>query len=181
MEVELICSRNLRKVMEEILGNRGVIVCEESKLQLVEKGYDSSNGKIGIYFELETIDILMDLFDTLSKNVSSKSNIVMGKINDSYRVIDLEKIIYFEGVGNEVYCLTYDNRYFVKERLYEIEDNLKAKGFIRISKSIVINIMEVEEIVPWFNGKLRLKVSKSDEEIYVSRAYAKDFKKYLGI
>ena len=110
----------------------------------------------------------------------SKKNIV-GKIDEKYEIIPFEKILFFEGDGNSVVCRTAENRYKIKEKLYELDEKLDKKMFVRISKSYIVNILKVGEIIPWFSGRLLLKFPVMKEGIEVSRSYVKEFKEFLGL
>jgi DNA-binding LytR/AlgR family response regulator len=68
----------------------------------------------------------------------------------------------------------------VKEKLYELEEKLGDKGFIRVSKCFIVNVVKIDRIISWFNSKLILKIMNIDEEVYVTRKYLSDFKKFLG-
>ena len=83
-------------------------------------------------------------------------------------------------MGNNVFCRTKDKKYKVKEKLYELEKKLENKEFIRVSKCFIVNIEKVDRIISWFNSKLILKIMDIDEEIYVTRKYLNDFKRFLG-
>jgi DNA-binding LytR/AlgR family response regulator len=50
--------------------------------------------------------------------------------------------------------------------------------FLRISKSMLLNLMKVESIRPAFNGRF-LAVLHSGEEVIVSRSYVKGLKRAL--
>ncbi|MCT4619936.1 MAG: LytTR family transcriptional regulator [Marinisporobacter sp.] len=181
MDVTLICSENIKKILEEIIQNRNFQLKEDGNLWIIEKGHDLPDAKLCIVFEMSNLNFLLELLDKISVEDPYVKDIITGKSNDSYCVIGYDEIIYFEGMGNDVYCVTKDQKYSIKEKLYEIEEKLKSKGFIRISKGYIINIVKVREIIPWFNGKLILKMENIDQEIHVSRSYSKEFKKFLGM
>lgn len=181
MDVTLICSENIKKMLQEIIRNRRFKLKENGDLWIIEKGYDLPDGKLCICFEMSTLNLLMEILDKIAYEDKYINEMITGRVNESYSVIPYEKIIYFEGVNNDVYCVTKNQKCTIKEKLYEIEEKLKNKGFIRVSKAFVINIVKVVEIIPWFNGKMILKMEDMDEEIHVSRSYAKEFKKFLGM
>ncbi len=109
------------------------------------------------------------------------TSVITGRHKDGYEIITFDRILYFEGSGNDVYCMTHTGSYKVKEKLYELEGKLRPHGFIRVSKPFLVNIVKVGQIIPWFNGKLLLKIEDSDQEIDVTRRYIKEFKAFLGI
>ena len=181
MEVELICSENLRRMLEELLANRKIKISEDVDVCINEKGFDLKAGKIGIYFDIETINILINYLDKTLGSKEETKNIIIGRCNeDELKVLGYDDIYYFEAMGNDVFCMTKDKKYKVKEKLYELEERLEDKGFIRVSKCFVVNVVKIDRIISWFNSKLMLKLIDINEEVYVTRKYLNDFKKYLG-
>ncbi len=65
-------------------------------------------------------------------------------------------------------------------KLYELEEQLAALDFIRANKSCVINFNQIISIKPDIDGKLLLTMSNS-ENLFVSRQYAPNIKKKLGV
>lgn len=181
MEVNLICSKHLKMVIEEILLNRNIKVNNEAHVCIIEKGFELEKGKIGILFEVETLNLLIEYLDQISLKEGNKKNVITGKYNEGYEIINYEKVLYFEGIGNEVFCVTKDKKYKIKEKLYALEEELGSKGFVRVSKGFIVNISKVTQIIPWFNNKLLLQIEGIDREIDVTRKYVKEFKKFLGI
>lgn len=88
--------------------------------------------------------------------------------------------IYMVRVENEKTILYGREKQFVcGKRLYELE-KLLGKGFMRISKSTIIQLKRLESVEPSFNGMMLLMLSNGCKD-YISRKYLPDLKKYLGI
>lgn len=88
--------------------------------------------------------------------------------------------IYMVRVENEktvVYGKTQS--YSCSKRLYEIEE-IMGNDFMRISKSVLINLNYLDCVEPSFNGMMLLKL-KNNSKDYVSRKYLPALKRYLGI
>jgi DNA-binding LytR/AlgR family response regulator len=94
---------------------------------------------------------------------------------------------YFEARGNNVFCIAagvdhkLTNEYRIKDKLYELEARLPQNRFLRVSKSYIVNIDNVNEIIPWFGRRLILRFVDGKREIEVSRNYVKNLKEYLGM
>ncbi len=120
----------------------------------------------------EEIQNVMSLLD------SSRSIIT---VMDNERIIVLQpKEIFMVRVENEktfIYCQS--KRYFSNKRLYEFEAQL-GKGFMRISKSTLINLKEISSVEPSTNGMMLL-ILRSGYKDYISRKYLPGFKRYLGL
>ncbi len=76
----------------------------------------------------------------------------------------------------------YDSRklrYVLNGPLYELEEVL-GSGFVRISKSAIINLRRINHVEAGFNGTMEL-VMKNGIEDYISRSFRKSFKERLGL
>ncbi len=82
--------------------------------------------------------------------------------------------------GREIVC--YDrlkNRYILDRPLYELEDMLAAY-FVRISKSTIVNMRQIDHVEASFNGTMEL-VMKNGVTDHISRSFRKIFKERLGL
>ena len=109
-----------------------------------------------------------------------KINSLIGKIGSEMFIIKPQDIIYIKADGNDSICVTESNEYYIKEKLYQIEALLFEHKFVRVSRSIIININMIRSIVPTLNLKFKLKM-KNDEVVIVTRHYYYIFKDQLGI
>lgn len=136
---------------------------------IVEKGIDYKEKCI--FFEIDKIE---DLIVVLEKEVEEKDWII-GIRNDVEEKVLLKQIIYIEGFSKEAYFYTDGKEYIIKERLYILEDKLKDFGFMRIIKSIIVNVYHIKEIIPDIHNRYCLYMS--DESVLVlNRSYVKAFK-----
>ena len=92
--------------------------------------------------------------------------------------IAVTDLAYVEAVDNKVFLYTQKQVYETKQKLYELEELLREKYFLRVSKSMLLNLMKVGSIKPAMNGRM-LAVLKSGEEILITRKYVADLKKAL--
>ncbi len=103
-----------------------------------------------------------------------------GYIDDKIVKLPLKEIYYFEAVDNRVFSYTAKETYEVHKKLYEIEQAFEHTDFLRISKSVIVNVSKIAYVKPIFNGRFEAKL-KNDENVIVSRQYVADLKKKLGI
>jgi DNA-binding LytR/AlgR family response regulator len=92
------------------------------------------------------------------------------KSNGSILLLDLADVLAVEAEGNYVSLRPRTNPYLVHESLSSMAEKLKPYGFIRIHRSVVVNISAVEEIRPLPTGEYRLRV-KGGKEYLVTRTY----------
>ena len=65
-------------------------------------------------------------------------------------------------------------------RLYEIEDKLRNFNFARVGKSMVINLKKIQSLRSDVGGRLIASLSNGEKTV-ISRAYAPEVKRQLGI
>lgn len=171
----------MKSILSRILATRDIEIFKYSNIAFVEKGFLIPDDKLVISFDENTINKLIEFIESITKETIVKKYII-GKTNYGYEVLPYEKIMYFETEGNYTYCNTIDNKkYKIREKLYEIENKLNNGEFARIAKSNIVNIIHIIEIIPWFNGKLLLKLTNKNIELEVSRNYVKGIKTLFGI
>lgn len=110
--------------------------------------------------------------------VKSRQGKLTGSIDDRQYEIPLTDIFYIESVDNKVFLYTKDKVYETKQKIYEFESVLKAKHYLRISKSMLLNLMKVESIRPALNGRFSA-VLRSGEQVIITRKYVPDLKRAL--
>ncbi|MEO8028193.1 MAG: LytTR family DNA-binding domain-containing protein [Bryobacteraceae bacterium] len=79
-----------------------------------------------------------------------------------------------------VFAHTTSDRFLVDRTISELEDMLGGAGFLRIGRGDLVQLDQVQELMPWFSGTWRLKL-KNGVELDVSRERAKDLKQRLGL
>ncbi len=110
--------------------------------------------------------------------VKSRQGQLTGTLDDRQYEVPLSDIFYIESVDNKVFLYTKDKVYEAKQKLYEFESALKAKHYLRVSKSMLLNLMKVEAIRPALNGRFSA-VLRSGEQVIITRKYVPDLKEAL--
>jgi len=110
--------------------------------------------------------------------VKSRSGSLSG-VSDAKRYeIAVADICYIESVDGKTFLYTKDQVYETSYRIYELEELLRPKHFLRISKPMIVNLMKIQSIQPTFNGRFTA-VLHSGEQIIISRSYVKALKAAL--
>jgi len=84
--------------------------------------------------------------------------------------LDVAEIVAVQAEGNYISLRHRTNTYLVRESLSFMAEKLKPYGFVRVARSIVVNISAVEEIQPLSTGEYRLRV-KGGQEYLGTRTY----------
>jgi two-component system LytT family response regulator len=85
-------------------------------------------------------------------------------------VLDLADIAAVQAEGNYVSLRHRIHPYLVREPLTSIAEKLKPYGFIRIHRSVIVNVAAVEEILPLPTGEYSLRV-KDGKQYLLTRRY----------
>lgn len=95
-------------------------------------------------------------------------------------ILDVSEIIYVEAIDRKTFVYTTTELYESKLKLYEMEERLMQCGFFRVSKSCLVQLKYIKSLKNDVERKLRLTL-QSGEQIMVSRQYADEIKKRLGV
>lgn len=100
--------------------------------------------------------------------------------NDETVVLDTATILYIEALERNTFVYTKSATYQSDMKLYELEEVLSNQDFIRVSKQMIINLRKVKSLKADVNRKIRVTL-QNDEQIMVSRMYADELRKRLGV
>jgi two-component system LytT family response regulator len=92
------------------------------------------------------------------------------KVDDRHILIDAATIDCIEVSDKVVIVQTAEQIYRVRETLNRIERRLPSEQFVRIHRSVIVNIKRVKEIQPWFQGDYVL-ILKNGKRLMSGRAY----------
>ena len=95
-------------------------------------------------------------------------------------VLDAAEIVYAESVDRKTFVYTGTDCLETKLWLYELEEMLEPCGFLRVSKSCLVQVRRIRSIRADLDRKLRLTL-ETGEQIIVSRQYADTLKQHLGV
>lgn len=110
--------------------------------------------------------------------VKTRQGSLTGIQEDRQFEVPVSEVCYIEAVDNKVFLYTVKQVYETRQKLYELEELLREKYFLRVSKSLLLNLMKVRAIKPALNGRFTA-VLQSGEEIIISRKYVPELKAAL--
>ena len=113
---------------------------------------------------------LMRVFRQLEVIAKRQAPRIAFKAKGSILLLDLADILAVQAEGNYVSLRHQRNPYLVHESLSSMAEKLKPYGFMRIHRSVIVNISVVEEIQPLPTGEYRLRL-KGGKEYLVTRTY----------
>lgn len=122
----------------------------------------------------EVTEQITEIVDFVKSRQGQLSGVCEGK---QYEVA-IADIYYIETVDNKVFFYSTTKVYETKQKIYELENALKEKFFLRVSKSMLLNLMKVKSIKPSVNGRF-MAILQSGEQIVISRKYVPELKEAL--
>ncbi|WP_437398129.1 LytR/AlgR family response regulator transcription factor [Flagellimonas lutimaris] len=114
-----------------------------------------------------------------AKKLTDNSQIFI-KDGESCWLVKIGDISLFEIVGNYTRVFFEDKKPMLYKSLNQVEDKLPEDSFFRANRQQIINTNYIENVVPWFNGKLKLTM-KNGEEVEVSRRQSYIFKDRMSL
>lgn len=99
--------------------------------------------------------------------------------NDKMQIIPTE-IFYIESVDKHTFIYLESGVGESSLRLYELEEMLNKSKFLRVSKSCIVNMVNVKSISVMINRNLTLTMSNG-EKVIVSRRYVKKMNELIGM
>lgn len=123
---------------------------------------------------------MTDEVTRVSECIQNKKPVITG-LDEYERIVVIDNADIVSLHAEKKWCRIYTDAsdYSCRKRLYEIE-NMLGRDYMRISKSIIVNLEKIESVEAVFNGMLLLRMKNGSKE-YVSRTYLPRMKEYLGI
>lgn len=96
--------------------------------------------------------------------------------------VPVTEIVYIYSEGYNVFVVTHAERYITRGTLQELTERLPVEIFFRSHRSYLVNIFQVKEISPYFNGAYLLRMKdKEQSEVIVSRSNVKRLKELFSM
>lgn len=124
-------------------------------------------------------DSIVSLQNSIAEQGNGRRCISLYKGETAYYV-PIEDIYFFETEGKEIHAHTADKLFGAAYKLYELEELLPA-GFMRISKSTIVNLDYIYSITRNLTASSVVEFMGSSKKVLVSRGYYKALVERLGI
>ena len=110
---------------------------------------------------------ISNLIKDVKKNQTKKMRITIG---DKTRFLNIDEIYFIKTIEKHIEIHTYEKKYILSKSLNQIDKELSNEDFIRVHRSVIINMNYIDEAIRWFSGtyKVRMK-DKNNTELPVSR------------
>ncbi len=95
-------------------------------------------------------------------------------------LLEVSRIVYIESVDRKTFVYTQNDCFESRLKLYELEEALCECGFFRASKSCIVQLKYIKSLRSDIDRKIRVTL-ENGEQIMVSRQYADELKRKLGV
>ena len=112
--------------------------------------------------------------------LENSESLLIGFLDEKIKILNPAKIYRIYTEDSKVFAESIDEKYLIKKRIYQLEEILKSKKFVRISNSELINLNLVDSFDLSYSGTISVKM-KNNSKTFVSRRYVKKIKETLGI
>lgn len=96
-------------------------------------------------------------------------------------MLRLGDILRFYTDGKGVSCQAVSGVYAVRERLYELEEELAGMRFVRVSNGEMVNLERITALDLALSGTVKITLNDGAAVCYASRRYVKKIKQAVGL
>jgi len=148
------------------------------KLNLYEEK-NIQNEHVDVYYS-NMRPVIRQIIDTVnSERPKLRGRQADEDLDDGEEVLlDPKEIYYLDHIDRKLFAYTRSGVYRLMETLSAYEEMLWNYGFVRVSKSNLINIYKIRQLKPDLNMKVYASFDNG-ERICINRSYKKSFNEYL--
>ncbi|APU10805.1 DNA-binding response regulator [Cellulophaga lytica] len=144
------------------------------------KRFSKAIEKVKAQLEGSTTENSQENATNEAKEKLTESSQIFIKDGDKCWLVKIGDISLFEIVGNYTRVYFKGEKPMLYKSLNQVEEKLPEHNFFRVNRQQIINVNYIANVVPWFNGKLKLTMN-SGEEVEVSRRQSYIFKDKMSI
>ena len=127
-----------------------------------------------------TAEITDEVTEAVKRLKETGSDIITGFTDERAEILSPDDIYRVYSENQKVLAVTEKGTFRLRMRLYQAEEKLSGRKFVRISNSEIINLNKTANFDLSFAGTIQVKL-KNGDTTFVSRRYVSEIKKILGI
>ena len=116
----------------------------------------------------------------IKRRSEEQPKVIAGFLEDPVRLLREEENYRIYAAAGKVFAVTEKGEFTLRLRLYELEERLDKKRFVRISNSEIVYLGKVRGFDLSFSGTIRVSLTNGTST-YVSRRYVSKIKTTLGL
>lgn len=121
---------------------------------------------------------ITDKVQQIKKYIQSIDEFIVGVEGKEKVRVFYNDIYYVEAVDNKTFAYLNKRLVTLDIKLYQFEEMAKDNGFVRISKSVILNLNMIEKARSALNGRILLELDNG-EKVMVTRHYVSELRKRL--
>jgi two-component system LytT family response regulator len=137
----------------------------------VERAYQELSKRADFSIKLDA------LFETLREQPRYLDRIAVRKGSRIF-VINVSEIDWFGAESGLIFIHTKEEKYVTNYTLEELESRLNPDMFFRAHRSAIVNLTKIKEIIPWFAGSHKIRLTNG-AEVDLSRNQVTELRKII--
>lgn len=125
-------------------------------------------------------DAMRDVLSLMEKERGTPPTRLAARRGKRIILLPLHEVLHITIEDKLIFAHTGKEKFLVEKTVTELEQMLDCAGFRRISRGTLVHMEHVRELVPWFSGTWRVKLS-SGAELDVSRDRARALTDAMGV
>jgi two-component system LytT family response regulator len=127
-------------------------------------------------------EILKELTASLRETQPSYPHRIASRVGERITFLDLENVTHFYAQDKLTYAAAAGKQHCVDQTIADLERRLDPARFLRIHRSVLVNVDWIQELSTWFAGKLVVVLKDSQHtQLTVARDRVRELKMRLGI
>jgi two-component system LytT family response regulator len=142
------------------------------------KALQRAKSQMALADQASTAAALVNSLKSLAKERSEKDRLVI-KTEGRLLFLRLAEIDWLEAASNYVRLHVGQTSYLTRSTMGEIEQKLAGKQFVRIHRSIIVNVDRIKEVRPCNSGEFIVTLADK-KDLPASRGYRENLEPLLG-
>lgn len=123
-----------------------------------------------------------ELAATMNEKQARFPNRIASRLGERTQFVELSRVTHFLAENKLTLAVTETKKYVVDYSIGDLERRLDPKDFIRIHRSILLNLNYVQEIHQWFAGRVLVRLNdEKHTELAVARDRVRILKERLNL
>lgn len=124
-----------------------------------------------------------EIIQMINSSKSDYKSRFMIRAGHKILAVPVEKIAYFYSLNKLTYIVALDGKKYPCDQTLEVIDQqVDPKKFFRANRKFIVKFDAINEIHPYFKGRIKIELTpQAEDDIVISADRTPDFKKWLDI
>jgi two-component system LytT family response regulator len=126
--------------------------------------------------------LIRQVTEALKSQPRDRADRIASRIGERIHFIELARVTHFFAEDKLTYAATQEKNWVIDKTIADLEQRLDPRQWVRVHRSSLVNLDFVDELLPWFGGRMVLKLKDAKKtEVTVARDRVREIKERLGI